>query len=288
MEHDARGRSAASAIAPPPVLMNLADPAERSPNPQTCPFFRSIGAGGALMPPIEVPDPANRCLAVAEAKPQSIRQQQLVCLTDGHVNCPRYLRGALVSSQVTRHRLPRPTASPPVIASVLVLILSAAASVGFLLANGGMALALPSSGPGGVAAGSPSPSVPPEASVVPQPSNASPSPADPSPTRPVTAPPASPEPTIAPSPPPSPTPGATPGPTPAPTPAATSDRYAVLEPCPGAPDCWIYTVRPGDNFQSIVNWFGVPFDTVVAMNPQLGDVATIHAGDRIRVPPPTR
>ena len=62
----------------------------------------------------------------------------------------------------------------------------------------------------------------------------------------------------------------------------------VLVACPDAPRCWIYTVRTGDNFQSIVNWFGVPYDTVVAMNPGLGDVATIHVGDRIRMPPPTR
>ena len=288
MEEDARGRSTASATAPPPVLMNLADPAERSPNPETCPFLRSIGPAGRLGPPIETPDPANRCLAVTEAKPQSIRQQQLVCLTEGHVNCPRYLRGALVSSHVASRRLPRLTASPPVIASVLVLILSAAASVGFLLANGGMALALPSSSPGGVAAGSPAPSVPAEASVVPQPSKTSASPANPSPSPPAIVPPASPEPTLAPPRPPSPTPGATPGATPEATPAETSDRYAVLEPCPDAPDCWIYTIRAGDNFQSIVNWFGVPFDTVAAMNPQLGDVANIHAGDRIRMPPPTR
>jgi hypothetical protein len=37
-----------------------------------------------------------------------------------------------------------------------------------------------------------------------------------------------------------------------------------------------------------VNWFGVPYDTVLRMNPQLGDPKDIHAGDRIRMPPPTR
>ena len=31
-----------------------------------------------------------------EAVPQSLRQQELVCLTSGHINCPRYLRGAVV------------------------------------------------------------------------------------------------------------------------------------------------------------------------------------------------
>ena len=29
-----------------------------------------------------------------EPVPQSLRQQELVCLTSGHVNCPRYLRGS--------------------------------------------------------------------------------------------------------------------------------------------------------------------------------------------------
>ena len=45
--------------------------------------------------PSKRPTPANRCAALREAVPQSLRQQELVCLTTGHVNCPRYLRGAL-------------------------------------------------------------------------------------------------------------------------------------------------------------------------------------------------
>ena len=106
-------------------------------------------------------------------------------------------------------------------------------------------------------------------------------------------------PTTAPSPSPSPAP-ATPSPpptpaptlarTPAPTPATggTAARYALLVKCPGTPNCWVYTVRSGDNFRSIVNWFGVPYDTVLRMNPQIGNPTTIRAGDRIRMPPPTR
>ena len=43
--------------------------------------------------PIETPDPANRCTALHDAVPQSLRQQELVCLSSAHVNCPRYLRG---------------------------------------------------------------------------------------------------------------------------------------------------------------------------------------------------
>ena len=62
---------------------------------------RSI-APRLLGPPVEAPDPANRCVAVGAPTPQSARQQELVCLTSGHGNCPRYLRGALVAADARR------------------------------------------------------------------------------------------------------------------------------------------------------------------------------------------
>src|SRR6476646_2605006 len=68
---------------------------ERSPNAWVCPFLRAVGDDGRPGPPIEVPDVANRCASAAESVPQSLRQQELVCLTSGHVNCPRYLRGSV-------------------------------------------------------------------------------------------------------------------------------------------------------------------------------------------------
>jgi hypothetical protein len=115
----------------------------------------------------------------------------------------------------------------------------------------------------------------------------SPSPRAPTPS-PTLAPTPTPTPTLAPTPRPTATPTTAPTPVPTATTAPTSDRYKLLEPCPGKPDCWIYTVRPGDNFVSIVNWFGVPYDTVLKMNPQIGDPTTIRTGDEIRMPPPTR
>jgi hypothetical protein len=81
-------------------------------------------------------------------------------------------------------------------------------------------------------------------------------------------------------------PDPTAAPSPDPTPAPSSDRYALLVPCPSVPDCYLYTVRSGDNLQSIANYFGVPYATVLALNPGLS--IPIHRGDVLTLPPPTR
>jgi hypothetical protein len=258
---------------------------DRSPDPEICPFLRAVDDRDRLVAPVEGPDPANRCAALRDAVPQSLRQQELVCLASGHVNCPRYLRGAVVIAEAPDPVVrPGRIVSPAVLASVVVLVMAASTSLAFVMARGGLELdAAATSAP------RPSATALAVASAVPTPiPTVAPTPA------PTAAPTASPSPSPTPSPTPSPSPS--PSPTPAPTakptakptaPAATSDRYALLRACPGTPRCWIYRVRSGDNLYSIANYFGVSLDSIYSRNPWTRTQG-LRAGQELRLPPPTR
>jgi hypothetical protein len=246
----------------------------RSASPTTCRFLQALDAEGALVAPIEAPDAANRCAALHEAVPQSLRQQELVCLTASHVDCPRFVRGAAVATAPAAVRIRTGTAmTPAVLASLVVLVAAFGTSLLFVASRGGIELpsatgpapsaaivavasiapsAMPAASPSAVAAASPTPSTSPS----------------PSPT-------------------PSPTPTPTPSPEPTPEPTPKSDRYKLLKPCPDQPDCWIYTVRRGDNLVSIANYFGIPRRTVYALNPWARDEG-LRAGRKLILPPPTR
>ena len=135
--------------------------------------------GIASSPRSRRPDPANRCAALRDPVPQSLRQQELVCLASGHVNCPRYLRGAVVVAEAPDPviRTDR-SMSPAVLISLLVLVMAASASVAFVMARGGLEMAVaaeltrPAASATAVAA----------ASVAPEPTTASTPAATPAPT----------------------------------------------------------------------------------------------------------
>lgn len=75
---------------------------------------------------------------------------------------------------------------------------------------------------------------------------------------------------------------------------------SLLVPCTDQANCYLYTVRgPGpapagngssvaDTLQGIATWFGVDLAKVRQMNPWLGGSDTIHPGDKLKIPPPTR
>ena len=242
--------------------------------PRICPFLRTVADDGSLRPPFQWPDEANRCTALGDAAPQSLRQQEYACLERSHLSCPRFLRGGLAMTEPTKQARTGVELTPAIAGALLVLAASFALSVGFVVANGGMSLP-------GVA--SPSPDVA-RASIEPGPS-ASP---DPSVGVASVAPSIepTPEPTAAASvqaetSPPTATPSVVSSPSP------SSDRYALLSPCPDVPDCWIYVVRSGDNLVSIANYFGVTLAEVYERNPW-AETEQLVAGRELRLPPPTR
>ena len=158
--------------------------------------------------------------------------------------------------------------TPATLVALVLLLLSAGASVTFVLARGG--LALPTAQPSGGAVAEVGASAGPSA-------------------RPSTGPSVGTGPTAGPSVAPSPGPstGTAAATAPDTGPAATSDRVAVIVACPGTATCWIYTIRKGDNLVSIANWFGVPLAIIYQMNPGL-KTTPIRAGMQIRIPTPTR
>jgi len=246
----------------------------RSPNAWVCPFLRSVDDRNRMDLPSEAPDVANRCSALDEAVPQSLRQQELVCLTTSHVNCPRYLRGAVVTTDVAvAHVRSTPRVTPAMFGALALLAAAFTVSIVFTFVRGGLDLAA-----GGIT-GSAAPSSS-AIAVVPTPVRSA------APSLDVSA-----VPSVAKSPvevsTPTAEPNATPAPTPAPTAVPRSSRYALLTACPTKPDCWLYRVRPGNNLYSIAHYFGVPLATVKALNPWT-KTSVLKAGRVLILPPPTR
>jgi LysM repeat protein len=242
-----------------------------------CQFLATEAPDGSIGPPLRIVDPSHRCVALSDPVAQSPQQQHLVCLSSAHVDCPRYLRGVLLAG-MPPPKPERQPVSPAIVGATLVLLAAIAASFGFLAVRGNIDLAASTSTAPPVAV-APSNPVTPSALSVASPSvivEATPTPAPSASTTASATPDAT----------PARTPAPTPAPTERPTPRPTSDRFAVITKCPSTPNCWIYVIRSGDNLQSIANWFGVSYDRMLAMNPNLR--RPIQPGEQLRIPTPTR
>jgi hypothetical protein len=273
---EAEAETAASLVIDP-------DPG-RSPREATCPYLRLVAADGSLGRPRDEVAPGHRCIAVGDPLALSERQQGLVCLTTSHGDCPRYLRAMLVVPVADAVVAPSVRLHPATLVAAILLVVSTIVAGAFVAANGGLELPVASARPSptasAVAAASASPQATPSANATPSKSS------DPGASA-SSAPSPSPSPEPSPSPRPSRAPSPRPSPSASTTPRPSSDRFDLLEPCPDKPDCYIYTVRAGDNLISIANYFGIPLATVYRLNPWTR-TAGLRAGQELILPPPTR
>jgi hypothetical protein len=274
-----------------PRFRPWSEPATATAGPLRCHFLRSVGPDGRLTEAQRAAVPTHRCAAFGDPLPLSLRQQELVCLQRVHVSCPRYVRGTLLANETPsspandkgRRRVPI-LSIVGVGLVVLALAVVAAAMLG-----------LPPFGGGAIA--------PTAATVVVSPPPASPTSS--AAAQPLTTATPAITASIAPSALPSALPSATVKPTPAPTPiasawppGATASRMNLVVRCAGQANCYVYIVRGSgpapagngsgvpDSLTNIATFFGVSVSDINALNPWAS--AGIHAGDKLKIPPPTR
>jgi hypothetical protein len=276
-----------------PRFRPWSEPAQSSAVPLRCHFLRMVTPDGKLAEAQATAIPSHRCAAFGDPLPLSLRQQELVCLQRVHVSCPRYVRGTLLASEAearpegegTRRRFPLMTIVAIALVGISILALIAG-GLGFF--GGGTAPAS-SPTPSTVAGASTTPSGSAESSLTAGPS------ATPTATPRVTP---SATPTATPSPSPTPTKSASATPVPPPTwpPGATASRMDLLTPCTDQPNCWLYTVRSGeengspghtdDTVPAIATFFGVRQSDILSLNPWAA--GGITPGQQLKIPNPTR
>ncbi len=222
-----------------------------------CPRF--VGAGGDQPLPVapsepparwggpDAPDAAPGLADLAPRAPVEIPSVRL-----GHTVGSLHLR-----PQARRSRRPRPA----MMAAIGALAAAVVLAVGFAALRGGLDPAGRAPAMSIVAVASPSVPTAPSASVLAATASASPAAATAT-ARPTGQPSGS------------------------PSPAASPDRLALLTPCPNEPDCYQYRIRRHDNLRGIASFFGVPYQTVLDLNPQIENPSIIHVGDIVILPPP--
>ena len=109
-----------------------------------CPYLRH-DADGILTVPLAGPTDDHVCTAVGAPRLLSHQQQDLVCRRPAFADCPRYLRGV---SAADRSVLPFRSVPRATLVALVILLLSASISFGFVVRRGGIEM------PGGSASAS--------------------------------------------------------------------------------------------------------------------------------------
>lgn len=283
-----------------PRFRPWSEPAAGNTGPMRCHFLRSVGSDGRLGEAQRAAVPTHRCAAFGDPLPLSLRQQELVCLQRVHVSCPRYVRGTVLANESPsaqadeEPRRPLPLLSLVgaglVVLAVLVVLSAAFGLPPFASGTIPTPIIVPVTHAPSATASSAAPkaSSSATATIVMSPSTS-----------------AKPTQTLVPTPKPSPTPTPKPSPTNTPTPAAptwppgaTASRMNLVVPCTDQAGCYVYTVRgagppPGGNGSSVADtlpniatYFGVDLNQVKTLNPWSS--SGIKAGDKLKIPPPTR
>lgn len=267
-----------------------ADKSEAGSGPVRCHFLRSVGPDGKLGDPQKTAVPTHRCAAYGDPLPLSLRQQELVCLQRVHVSCPRYVRGTVLANENEAQPEPQERRAGGIPLLLIVgaglVALSMIILVGGVLGFGPLGSGSASHAPAisqatATATATATPTATPTPDATPTATNSA-----------TTRPSATPAATA------TPRPTATPGASASWPPGATASRMDLVVACTNQTNCYLYTVRSGapapagngsktaDNVASIAKFFGVSATKIYSMNP--GSSSGIHAGQKLKIPPPTR
>lgn len=231
----------------------------------------------ALVPPGRVPyASAARAVEPLPVEPAAIGSSRPAAIRGGAARsepspatAARSRRLAAVRSQAHDRSV---ALRPATAAATLTLIAAIVIAVGFVAVRGGLSLPTPAPTSSGLAAGASGGQA--TGSTVP---------ASPSVSASVGATPGA-SPSVGPS-------AVIPSPSVPPSsviasPSTAPDKLALLKPCPGKSDCYIYRIAKGDNLRNVARSFFVPYETLLQLNPQITNPSIIHVGDEITLPTP--
>jgi hypothetical protein len=106
-------------------------------NPK-CQYLAVVNDLGATVPARFAPDAANRCLALSDPIVLSFDQQRLVCSTERHRACRRYVIASTGAAPTIAAPVRSLLLRPAVIAALVLLIAAVVVTVGYLLDGGSL------------------------------------------------------------------------------------------------------------------------------------------------------